>query len=170
MLRSLMSCVLTIYLATGPALAQQTPLVSEREAREAGLQVAGKFEAAYNAGDAAAVARLFATKTTYFTPGGTVLSDHQAIEMAIAGRIKAGWTHELVKLGEAHPAGDAVWITGEYSLTGTGDNKGKQIGGHFCNVLIQEGGAWRIRMLLANLTPTEDVTGMAAAARSTIAK
>jgi uncharacterized protein (TIGR02246 family) len=164
LLRALMPSAFALCLATGSVLAQGST-VSEQDARQAADSAAKKFETAYNAGDAAGIASLFAESGTYLTPGGTVLSgsDRQAIERAIAGRMKAGWTSETVKITEAHAAGNAVWATGEYGLTGTGQSSGKQISGHFAEVLTRDGNDWRFRMLIANLTPSHDVTGMAAA-------
>ncbi|HEY1411350.1 MAG TPA: nuclear transport factor 2 family protein [Rhodopila sp.] len=161
MARILMSSLLLIGL-TGPIFAQQAHALSEQEAQAAAEAMNKRFVAAYNGGDAAALAGLFAEGALYLTPGGTVLSDRTSIEKAIAGRIKAGWTEETVNAMEAHAAGDAVWTVGQYSLTGSGESKGKQIGGHYAEILTRDQNAWHIRMLIGNLTPSQDVTGMAA--------
>lgn len=161
MRRTLVPSMLVICLAA-PVLAQQGPVVSEQDARQAADTISSKFETAYNAGDAAGIASLFADGGTYLTPGGTVLSDRQAMEKAVAGRIKAGWTKETVKVTGAHAAGDSVWLIGEYTIMGTGQNSGKQIGGHYAEVLTRAGTEWRISMLIGNLTPSQDITGMAA--------
>lgn len=160
-LRTLTPSLVFICLAAGPVLAQQSPVVSEQDARQAADSMAKKFATAYNAGDAAGIANLFADGAIYLTPGGTVLSDRSAMEKAVAGRIKAGWTNETVKVTAAHAAGDSVWLIGEYAIMGTGQNSGKQIGGHFAEVLTRAGADWRISMLIGNLTPSQDITGMA---------
>jgi len=149
--------------ASAPALAQHAGAVSEQTAREAADTAARQFETAYNAGNPSGIAALFAKDGVYLTPGGTMLTDPQEIEKAVAARIKAGWTKETVKAINAHPAGDAVWCIGEYAIAGTGANSGKQIGGNYAAVLTREGGEWRMNMLIGNLKPTQDVTGMAAA-------
>lgn len=159
---TLMSSILVVYLAA-PVFAQQGP-VSEQDARQAADSMAKKFETAYNAADAAGIANLFADGGTYLTPGGTVLTDRQAMERAVAGRIKAGWTKETVTVTGAHASGDSVWFIGEYALMGTGLNNGKQIAGHYAEVLTRAGPEWRISMLIGNLTPSQDVTGMAGTA------
>ncbi len=161
MRRTLIPSMLVLCFA-GPVLAQQEPAVSEQDAQQAANTISKKFETAYNAGDAAGIASLFADGGTYLTPGGTVLSNRQAMEKALAGRMKAGWTQETVKVTGAHAAGDAVWAIGEYSIMGTGQNSGKQISGHFAQVLTRSGPEWRFIMLMANLTPSQDITGMAA--------
>lgn len=162
MLRALMPSAFVICLATGPVLAEG-PTVSEQDARQAADSSAKKYETNYNEGNAAGIANLFADGGIYLTPGGTALTSRQEMEKAVAGRIKAGWTKETVRVTEAHAAGDSVWFVGEYSIAGTGQASGKQIGGYFAEVLTRNGSDWRIRMLIGNLKPTQDVTGMAAA-------
>jgi hypothetical protein len=54
------------------------------------------------------------------------------------------------------------WWPSEYAIAGVGQNSGKQIGGHFAEVLTRDGSDCRLRMLIGNLKPTQDVTGMAA--------
>lgn len=72
--RTLIPSMVVICLA-GPALAQQGPAVSEQDAQQAADTISKKFETAYNAGDGAGIASLFAEGGTYLTPGGTALTD-----------------------------------------------------------------------------------------------
>jgi len=159
MRRTLISSMLVICLA-GPVLAQQGPAVSEQDARKAADMMAKKFETAYNAGDAAGIVNLFADDGVYMTPVGTAMTDRKAMESAVAGRMKAGWTNETVKVTSAHVAGDSVWFYGEYAIMGTGQNSEKQIGGRYAEVLTRVGPEWRISMLIGNLKPQQDITGM----------
>src|SRR4051812_8896348 len=147
--------------AVGSACAQ-TSVASDQEAWQIAEMMANKFQTAYNMGDVATIANLFVDNGYYFTPGGTVLYgwDRQAIQRAIAARIRAGWTKEVVKITEAHSAGEAVGGTGEYGISGTGQNEGKQISGYFAQVITRSGGEWRFRLVIANLTPAQDITGM----------
>jgi len=149
------------HSAVAPVCAQASA-ASDREAWQIAEVMANKFQTAYNTGDVAAIANLFVDNGYYFTPGGTVLYgwDRQAIQRAIAARIRAGWTKEVVKITEAHSAGEAVWVTGEYGISGTGQNEGKQISGYFAQVITRSGGEWRFRLVIANLTPAQDITGM----------
>lgn len=161
------SLMLAIGLAASPTLGvQAADTVSEQEARQAANLIAKKFETFYNAGDAAGVAQLFTDDGIYVVPSGTVLTDHQMMEKAVSARIKAGWTKENVKVIEAHPADQDVWLLGEYSILGTSENDGKQISGYFVDVLTRKSGDWHIRMLIANLKPAQDITGMATATSS----
>ena len=148
-----------------PAMAQSTGTVSAASATEAASKLAEAWDTAYNDGKPAGVAALFAAGSVFVTPAGTLLHDHAAIENAIGGRLKAGWTTENITVIEAHPAGDDVWALLNYTITGSGPNAGKQIGGYAGELLVREGSDWRFRLVIANLKPPQDVTGMAPATK-----
>jgi uncharacterized protein (TIGR02246 family) len=124
-----------------------------QDAKKTADDFATKWVAAYDAGDAAALAALFTADGVFNAPSGAVLKGRDAIEKALAGRIKAGWTKETVTTTDAEMAGTAVWAAGEYGLVGSGEQAGKQSGGHFGWVLVRDGDAWRAAMLTANVTP-----------------
>ena len=124
-----------------------------QDAKKTADDFATKWVAAYDAGDAAALAALFTADGVFNAPSGAVLKSRDAIEKALAGRIKAGWTKETVTTTDAEMAGTAVWAAGEYGLVGSGEQAGKQSGGHFGWVLVRDGDAWRAAMLTANVTP-----------------
>ena len=122
-----------------------------QDAKKTADDFATKWVAAYDAGDAAALAALFTADGVFNAPSGAVLKGRDAIEKALAGRIKAGWTKETVTTTDAEMAGTAVWAAGEYGLVGSGEQAGKQSGGHFGWVLVRDGDAWRAAT--ANVTP-----------------
>ena len=124
-----------------------------QDAKKTADDFATKWVAACDAGDAAALAALFTADGVFNAPSGAVLKGRDAIEKALAGRIKAGWTKETVTTTDAGMAGTAVWAAGEYGLVGSGEQAGKQSGGHFGWVLVRDGDAWRAAMLTANVTP-----------------
>jgi uncharacterized protein (TIGR02246 family) len=124
-----------------------------QDAKKTADDFATKWVMAYDAGDAAALAALFTQDGVFNAPSGAVLKGRDAIEKALAGRIKAGWTKETVTTTDAGMAGNAVWAAGEYSLLGFGEVAGKQTGGHFGWVLVRDGDAWHVAMLTANVTP-----------------
>lgn len=161
LVRLFMATALAALCTSGPVLAQPGGAISEQTAREAADSSARQFVSAYNAGNPSGIASMFAKGGVYLTPAGTILTNPQEIEKAVAGRIRAGWTKETAKVIAAHPAGDKVWAIGEYAIAGTGANSGKQIGGNYAVVLIPEGSQWRMDMLIGNLKPVRDVTGMA---------
>jgi len=124
-----------------------------QDAKKTADDFAAKWVSAYDAGDAAALAALFTPDGVFNAPSGAVVKGRDAIEKALAGRIKAGWTKETVTTTDAGMAGTAVWAAGEYGLVGSGEQAGKQSGGHFGWVLVPDGSAWRAAMLTANVTP-----------------
>ncbi len=163
MLRRLCTAtILATLCGVGPAFAQQAGAASETDAKQIAGKITGAWDDAYNSGNPAGIAALFAPDGLYLTPGGTMLRDHQEMEKAIGARIKTGWTKESINVIEAHPVGDAVVALVDYAIVGSGPNAGKQIGGYAMQWLTREGSNWRIRMLVANLKPAQDVTGMAA--------
>jgi uncharacterized protein (TIGR02246 family) len=123
------------------------------DAKKTADDFAGRWVAAYNSGDAAALAALFTADGVFNAPSGAVVRGREAIEKALAGRIKAGWTKETVTTSDAGAAGSAVWAAGDYALQGSGEVAGKESGGHFGWVLVNDGGAWHVVMLTANVTP-----------------
>ena len=149
----------------GGALADPAT-IEHSPAQKAATDITNKWATAYNADQPSAIADLFSQDGVYLTPGGTKLVEHRTISKAIESRIKAGWTNETVTVLDAHPAGDDVWLYGTFEIKGAGDNQGKAIGGYYTEVMTKEGSDWRILLLIANLKPTRDVTGMAAAAQS----
>jgi hypothetical protein len=50
-------------------------------------------------------------------------------------------------------------------ISGTGENEGKQITGHFAQVITRSGGEWRFRLVIANLTPSQGISGMSGVER-----
>ena len=157
-MRLMAACALACLIAT-PALAQ----TGDSDAKKTAAQVSKAFADAYNAGKPADIAAMFAQGGVYLTPGGTMLTDHQEMTAALAGRQKAGWTDETINVIEAHPEGDDVWAVVDYTIKGTGASSGKQIGGYAAQILTREASTWRFKLLAGTLKPVQDVTGMAPA-------
>jgi uncharacterized protein (TIGR02246 family) len=124
-----------------------------QDASKAGEDLGKKWVAAYNAGDAAAIAALFTPDGVFIPASGVVLKGPEAIKNALAGRMKAGWTKETVDVTEGGAAGDAAWAIGDYALIGSGENEGKQLGGKFGETLVHDSDGWHFRMLVANSIP-----------------
>jgi uncharacterized protein (TIGR02246 family) len=124
-----------------------------QDAKKTAVDFAAKWVTAYDAGDAAALAALFTQDGVFNAPSGAVVKGRDAIEKALAGRMKAGWTKETVTTTDAGLAGSAVWAAGEYGLLGSDEVAGKQSSGHFGWVLVRDGDAWHVAMLTANVTP-----------------
>jgi uncharacterized protein (TIGR02246 family) len=144
--------ILGLGAVAAPAFAQggATP---QTDGKQVADSIESKWMTNYNSGNSAGVASLFAPDGTIATQAGTVLNGPQAIQDALAARIKAGWPKITTTVLQANAVGDAAWFLGEYAYTGTGPNSGKQLRGHFAKVLTRNGADWRIRLLIANTTP-----------------
>src|ERR1700686_4366569 len=124
-----------------------------QDAKKTADDFAAKWVAAYDAGDSKGLAGLFTAEGVFNAPSGAVVKGREAIEKALAGRMKAGWTKETVTTNDAGAAGNAIWAAGDYALFGSGEVAGKQTGGHFGWVIVRDGDAWHVAMLTANVTP-----------------
>jgi ketosteroid isomerase-like protein len=125
-----------------------------QDASKAGEDIGNKWAAAYNAGDAAGIAALFTPDGVFIPASGVILKGREAIEKALAGRIKAGWTRETVTNVEGGAAGNAAWAIGDYTLFGSGENEGKQIGpGKFGETIVRDNDNWHIVSLVAFIPP-----------------
>jgi uncharacterized protein (TIGR02246 family) len=124
-----------------------------QDAKKTADDFGAKWVAAYDAGDAAALAGMFTQDGVFNAPSGAVVKGREAIEKALAGRMKAGWTKETVTTNDAGAAGNAVWAAGDYALIASGEVAGKQTGGHFGWVIVRDGDVWHVTMLTANVTP-----------------
>ena len=124
-----------------------------QDAKKTADDFGAKWVAAYDAGDAKALAGLFTPNGVFNAPSGAVVKGREAIEKALAGRMKAGWTKETVTTNDAGAAGNAIWAAGDYALFGSGEVAGKQTGGHFGWVIVRDGDAWHVAMLTANVIP-----------------
>ena len=144
--------ILGLGAVAARASAQGTA-VSPQDGRQVADSVESKWMASYNSGSASGVAALFAPDGTYVNAVGAVMNGAQAIQDAVAARLKAGWPKVTTTVLQANAVGDAVWLLGEYTYTGAGPNSGKQQRGHFAKVLTRDGSDWRIRLLIGNSTP-----------------
>jgi hypothetical protein len=68
-----------------------------QDAKKTADDFAAKWVAAYDAGDAAALAAMFTQDGVFNAPSGAVVKGREAIEKALAGRMKAGWTKETAR-------------------------------------------------------------------------
>jgi ketosteroid isomerase-like protein len=84
------------------ATAQAKDLKSEIEA------VNGKFGAAYDRGDAAAIARLYTPHATVFPPGSDMVSGREGIQKVWAGAIGSGMKFTSLRTVSVEQYGNAA--------------------------------------------------------------
>lgn len=140
------SLIVVVAIAWVAVAAQQTDPEIDKLARS--------YEAAFNKGDAKAIAALHTADAIRMLPDGQVVTGRAAIEKGIAtvfaGEMKgakltisAGQTQKL--------AADVVATTGTFEVAG-GKTPGK---GRYLNTLKREGGQW----LLATVATVEQPSG-----------
>ena len=152
MLRSLTVVLILLLGPTLPAAAQKADPASEQALRQSIETICRQWEAAVAKQDPTAVAALFTADGTFVTPA-SVLPDRQAIKTFYEGFFKQGWNNEIIKLDQAHLAGNAAWAFGEYSLSGQGPNGALSRAGRWSMVFEHEGDGWKVRLLTANVAP-----------------
>src|SRR5258708_11981659 len=85
-----------------------------QDAKKTADDFGAKWVAAYDAGDAAALAGMFTLDGVFNAPSGAVVKGREAIEKALAGRMKAGWTKETVTTTTPAPAANALRAAAAY--------------------------------------------------------
>jgi len=104
-----------------------------------------RWNAAFNNGDAAAVAALYTEDGTVLPHTHTVVRGREAITEFWSSLISAGVKDHGIELLDAHEAGEIAYANGKWWATGLGDNgKSQQFGGTIVTILRkQTDGTWR---------------------------
>lgn len=134
------------------ALLCSTTAVSAQDVDEAALrEVSKKFAAAWNKGDAAAVAALYAPDAVVTPPSGKTVRGQKALQESLAGDLKSG-ARLAFSAEEFRPLSDsaAVWRC-EWKLTGAKD--GRNGAGTGLAVLTKGAAGWLIGEDLIALAP-----------------
>ena len=106
------------------------------------------YAATFNKQDAAGLA-------AFYTKDGVIinqrcLSGPSAIEEYLQTLFKAGFNHEEITVDQVRLSGaDVVLVRGEYHITGQGQNGTIKIDGNWGGVNVREGGALKIRLIMA---------------------
>lgn len=164
MLRYLTVVLILLLGAALPAAAQKADPASEQALRQSIETICRQWEAAIAKQDPTAVAALFTADGTFVTPA-SVLPDRQGIKTFYEGFFKQGWNNEVVKLDQAHLAGNAAWAFGEYSLSGQGPNGALSRAGRWSMVFERESDGWKVRLLTANVAPPSSASAAPATSK-----
>jgi ketosteroid isomerase-like protein len=146
-----------VFLA--PAFAQ-SPL-SEGEARKIAVDMAGKFDAAYNRHDATSVAALYA-KSGIFVPAhrphflSSFLTGRRGIEKFFASAFNE-FSDQETKIDDAGPlgSGESIWYIAEVHLSGQGQNAPISFDGVEVATLVRNGSDWEYRIATVSPRPKE---------------
>src|SRR5688572_25830013 len=100
---------------------------------------AAQWDAALNSGDAAKVAQAY-TKTAVILPAGAEqVTGQQGAETLFGSFIKGGVKNHKITVKGGEQKGDLGYAYGRWEA----DAGDKKLGGHWTNVLVNEGGQWR---------------------------
>jgi len=163
-LRLLLALVELVFAFALPTSAQQTNL-PDPELRQQLLVLAKKFEEAWNNNDAAALAALFTKDTVLVEQAGPVYG-REAIQKHYASLfLNVHFSNNLITYNDPNSPhvigkdGNQTWENGEWSMTY--QVKGAdpvQIKGYHASIAVREGGVWKMRMLVSNVTLAPSVT------------
>jgi uncharacterized protein (TIGR02246 family) len=141
---------LAIGLAMPAAAQQPSTCDGPQDACQQIVNSGKQFEAAYNKKDAPGVGAIFTADAVVLGEGPT-LSGREAIQKSYGEGFKAGWTNNSSPVGQVHVAGNMAWAVGSWSATGPGpNNTTQQYHGNWGAVYVNDGGAWKCRMLTWN--------------------
>lgn len=112
---------------------------SQRDPALAG-RLESQWTSAYNAGNASALAALYNDDAVLSTRPTGSIEGKQAIEYFWKGDFGAGKPTTKLALTDVYLAGDLAHLEGEYEVA----DKGKTTKGHYVQLWMQDGDAWRI--------------------------
>ncbi len=152
-MRFLASAIVVIGL-TSPVAAQQktgTCTGPQEVCREL-ASVPQKYDAAYNKGDASAVAAVFTKDAVLAAPRGPNLRGTEELQAFYANAFRAGFSSDLLKVQTERVIGDMAWAVGQWSAMRPGANhttRPRQ--GNWGAVFVRDGDTWKIQMLAPNV-------------------
>ena len=125
----------------GPVNAQAAPAEVVVESSNAG------WEAAFNAGDTAALTRLYAADATVVPPSMEIVSDHAEIGQFWAAKFGAGMRDFRLDTINLRAEGDRVYTTAAWSANVKTSGHSHVIDGEMTSVLERQvDGSWKIRL------------------------
>jgi ketosteroid isomerase-like protein len=132
-----MNAIVRCLLLTSAMLTAEAALAQDFKSQAA--TAAGQWDSALNSGDAAKVAQAY-TKTAVILPaGGEQVTGQQGAETLFGGFIKGGVKNHKITVKGGEQKGDLGYAYGRWEA----DAGDKKLGGHWTNVLVNEGGQWR---------------------------
>jgi uncharacterized protein (TIGR02246 family) len=118
------------------------------QARQAVESTNSKWNEAFNRGDAAAVAALYARDAVLLPPTHDVIRGSKEIQDFWASLIQAGFGEHAIETIEVHGQGSLLYQAGKWSATGkTKDGSRQSYGGSVVNIFErQSDGSWKSRL------------------------
>lgn len=100
-----------------------------------------KFEAALAKGDAAALAKLYATDAAVFPPGGPMVKSREAIEKFYGGMLAQGFKKIVLTTHEVHAMGNMAAEVNSWRIE---DAAGKGLEGKGLVLWKKTGSSWQL--------------------------
>lgn len=122
------------------------------DAKKIAQDLTDKWVAAYNTGDAKAIAALY-TKDALFSNAGAkdFMKGQDAIEQNLAAGIKQGWKISVMLQEARIEPNGTLTAAGEYTFTGSGPTEGKKFSGHYGTADIKTGNDYKIFLHVSNV-------------------
>ena len=103
-----------------------------------------KFVAAFNAGDGAALARLYSEDATLFPPAADRIDGRPAIQKFWQGAMDAGMKLDELRATEVISRGDIAAEMGRFVLSVPGDSGVSKVIGEYIVVWKRDGHTWQL--------------------------
>jgi ketosteroid isomerase-like protein len=100
---------------------------------------AALWDNAFNSGDVSKVAQAYTKSAVIMPAGGQQVMGPQGAETLFSSFIKGGVKSHKITVQGGEQKGDLGYAYGRWKA----DAGGKKLGGHWTNVLMNEGGQWR---------------------------
>jgi ketosteroid isomerase-like protein len=107
--------------------------------RDHATAAAAQWDSAFNSGDASKVAQSYTKAAVILPAGGQLVTGQQGAETLFGGFMKGGVKNHKITVQGGEQKGDLGYAYGRWEAAAGG----KTLGGHWTNVLMNEGGQWR---------------------------
>jgi ketosteroid isomerase-like protein len=124
---------------------------SPQQAGELGTELTARWSKAFDAGDPAALAALYADTARSLPPGATPLVGRADIESYWRADLGEGGATTKLAVDDAVMAGDGLTVTGTYTVAGNGN--AALATGQFQQLWVQNGGNWQVSREMWRLDP-----------------
>jgi uncharacterized protein (TIGR02246 family) len=106
---------------------------------------AERWDAAFNSGDAEAVAEFYASDARVVPSGGNEVFGAEAIGKFFGDLIAKGFSGHKITVDNVAEKGPLAIATGKWQLSGPGEGGAtEQYSGNWVNVLERDGDGWRV--------------------------
>ena len=107
--------------------------------RSQAAAAAAQWDTAFNSGDASKVGQSYTKNAVLLPAGGQQVTGQEGAETLFGGYIKGDVKNHKITVQGGEQKGDLGYAYGRWEA----DAGGKKLGGHWTNVLMNEGGQWR---------------------------